>query len=120
MRLRFIFMVLICIRLSPVTVAQQPVQIYTADIHHFWDAYDKIWSTPDTSLHMQILDSLFLSKATPGLTAIRERRNYTAQEYLNAIRNYPKFWTSIRPNTLKADALGTELQHGVEALKKVY
>lgn len=103
-----------------VALAQPAVQVYTDDIQHFWEAYDKIWATPDTAQHLGILDSLFLSKATPGLTAIQQRRNYTPQEYLAAIRNYPKFWNSIRANTLTADSLGAALYKGVEALNKVY
>lgn len=95
-------------------------KIITSDIDNFWNAYDKIHSTKDTLLQKKYLEDLFLNKGTPGLKAIMEVRNYTPQEYLNAINNYPKFWNSIRKNTLKADKFNLELNEGIEKLRKIY
>jgi hypothetical protein len=47
-------------------------------------------------------------------------RNYSAQEYIFAINNYPKFWKSIRKNTLKSNQFSQEIQNGIEKLKILY
>ncbi|MCB0447525.1 MAG: hypothetical protein KDD03_08440 [Gelidibacter sp.] len=94
--------------------------IVTTDINNFWEAYDKITSTQDSTLQHQYLDSLYFKRGTEGLKAIRQVRNYTAQDYLNTINNYPEFWTSIRANTLKANQFGSELQDGIEKFRKIY
>lgn len=94
--------------------------IVTTDINNFWEAYDKITSTQDSTLQHQYLDSLYFKRGTEGLKAIRQVRNYTAQDYLNTINNYPEFWTSIRGNTLKANQFGSELQDGIEKFRKIY
>ncbi|PHS03137.1 MAG: hypothetical protein COA88_16025 [Kordia sp.] len=94
--------------------------IITSDITNFWEAYDKITSTQDSTLQNKYLDSLYLQKGTVGLKAIREARNYTTQEYINAINNYPKFWASVRKNTLKADLFSSELEVGIENLGELY
>ncbi|WP_191858942.1 gliding motility protein GldB-related protein [Hanstruepera ponticola] len=94
--------------------------IVTTDINNFWEAYDKITSTQDSTLQYQYLDSLYFKKGTEGLKAIKQVRNYTAQDYLRSINNYPKFWTSIRENTLKANQFGSELQDGIEKFRNIY
>ncbi len=94
--------------------------VITADITNFWEAYDKIVSTQDSTLQFQFLDSLYLQKATAGLKGIIQARNYTPQEYVYAINNYPKFWTSIRENTLLADKVSSDLENGIEKLRGVY
>jgi hypothetical protein len=99
---------------------KNPKTIITSDITNFWIAYDKITSTKDSTLQYKYLDSLYLKKGTDGLRAMRHARNYTSQEYILAINKYPKFWNSIREHTLKADLYSSELEQGIENLKKIY
>ncbi|WP_121667455.1 gliding motility protein GldB-related protein [Mesonia aquimarina] len=99
---------------------KQHSTIVTTDIQNFWKAYDKIRSTQDSILQYKYLDSLYFQKGTPGLAAIREARNYTPQDYISAINNYPKFWSSVKENTLKADQFSRELETGIEKLRVLY
>jgi hypothetical protein len=94
--------------------------IISSDIDNFWTAYDKIVITKDSVLQYKYLDNLFLSKGTDGLNAIMKVRDYTAQDYINAINNYPNFWNSIRQNTLKARKIANELEIGIEKLRQIY
>ncbi|MDX2245432.1 MAG: hypothetical protein SF052_01545 [Bacteroidia bacterium] len=94
--------------------------IITTDIYNFWSAYDQIVSTQDSALQYKYLDSLYFQKGTAGLNAIREARNYTPQDYIDAINNYPRFWSSVRENTLKTDKFVTQLGQGVEKLRAIY
>ena len=94
--------------------------VITSDIELFWDAFDKINTTKDSSLQYKYLDSLYLDKGTIGLNAIREVRNYSRQDYLNAINNYPKFWASIRKNTNNVDHFASKIDEGIEEFKNIY
>lgn len=94
--------------------------IITSDITFFWEAYNKITSTQDSILQYKYLDSLYLKKGTVGLEGIRQARNYTPQDYINSINNYPKFWASIRENTLEAEKTSSELENGITKLKSLY
>jgi len=102
------------------TEKKQSENIVTTDVTHFWEAYDKITSTQDSVLQYKYLDSLYFDKGTIGLAGIRRARNYTAEDYINAINNYPKFWNSVRNNTLKADTYRQEIQQGIEKLRQLY
>jgi hypothetical protein len=102
------------------TTKKEPKQVITTDIAHFWEAYDKITSTQDSVLQYNYLDSLYFQRGTPGLSAIRQARNYTPQDYINAILDYPHFWASIRETTLKADEFKTDIEIGIERLRDLY
>lgn len=92
----------------------------TSDIDHFWEAYDKITGTRDSAAQYDFLNRLFLEKGSPGLKAIMEVRGYTAASYIHAIRRFPQFWQSIRPNTLKAKELAGEIETEIQKLKALY
>ncbi|MFK7806156.1 MAG: M56 family metallopeptidase [Saprospiraceae bacterium] len=92
----------------------------TYDIENFWNAYDKILTTSDSIQQYTYIKELYLDKASPGLKAFRKRKGYTADDYIHAINTYPKFWASIRSNTLQAERYAKEIEVGVNKLKKLY
>ena len=94
--------------------------IVSSDIDNFWQAYDKINTTQDSALQYKYLDDLFLNKGTPGLKAIMEVKNYTAQSYINAIHNYPIFWASVRKNTMRSDEFVREMRSDIDKLKAIF
>jgi len=94
--------------------------VSTADVYRFWEAYDQIVATDDTSNQRTLLRSLYLEPATPGLNALRERRGYTEDVYLEAIRSYPQFWASVRKNTLRSAEFADGIDEGVAKLKERY
>jgi hypothetical protein len=112
---RSILLVFLCIFSFCRAVAQtQKPQVFFSDIDNFWVAYDSIRSTTDSLRQLQYLNRLYLAKATPGLKAFQEVKGYAPADWVSAIRRYPLFWNSIRPNTLqvktKARALGPYLK----------
>lgn len=115
-----ILLILALIFTSCQTNGQTSKNIITKDITNFWTAYDKINSTKDTLQQYEYLDKLFLEKGTLGLNAIIENRGYTLKEYLDAINNYPKFWASVRKNTLLTNEFSSDLETGIEKLKNIY
>ncbi|MGD1840337.1 MAG: hypothetical protein ACFB0B_05485 [Thermonemataceae bacterium] len=112
---------LCCYCIVTQVVAQQASDvIITQDIDHFWEAYDKIITTKDSAQQYTYLQTLYLDKGSPGLEAMRQARRYTAQNYIDAINQYPAYWNSIRSNTYKASQLGEEIAQGVKQLQQIY
>nr|MBP7450013.1 hypothetical protein [Flavobacteriales bacterium] len=94
MPIRPLLVLCILLCLSSSSVAQ--TRVTTHDITHFWEAYDRIKATNDTAEQRQLLHSHFIAKASVGQLAMFEARRYTPDEYLHAIRSYPRFWASVR------------------------
>jgi hypothetical protein len=95
-------------------------RVNTADITHFWEAYDHIYATKDTAEQRLLLHTHFIDKASEGQRAMFQARRYTPDEYLHAIRSYPRFWASVRKNMMSAEIHVQAMQDGVERLRVLY
>ncbi len=102
-----------------VVLAQQKT-IITTDIKNFWEAYDQIKGTKDSATQLSIIQNSYIDKATPGLTALMQVRNYTSQGFVDAINRYPNYWYSIRTNTLKADEYAQQIEKAIKSLNQLY
>lgn len=94
--------------------------IITSDIPLFWEAYDKIIKTNDTTLQKKYLEELYFNRASIGLDTIRKLRRYSVEDYLRVINKYPKFWESIRENTLSVNNYANDMQKGINNFKELY
>lgn len=117
---KFIFILLIVIVTSCQNKEEKLTNVITSDIDNFWKAYDLIVEETDSLKQIQLIDSLYIQKGTVGLEKIMEVRSYSAEEYVELINNYPNFFGSIRPNTLKSKQLASELNSGIEKLEAIY
>ncbi|RZL35097.1 MAG: hypothetical protein EOP00_30400, partial [Pedobacter sp.] len=95
-------------------------KIISDDVTNFWKAYDKVILEKDSVKQLQLIKTLYINKGTPGLNGIMKARGYSAEEYVFAINHYPKFWTSVRKNTLQAGKYSNEIQKGINKLKAIY
>jgi hypothetical protein len=106
--------------LSIFTFCQSKKLVITDDIQLFWNTYDVIVQERDSIKQIEHIKEMYISKGTPGLSAIMQARNYTAGSYIYAIRNYPKFWNSIRNNTLSANNYAKKIEKGLKKFNKIY
>lgn len=94
--------------------------IIRSDIDNFWKAYDQIIALEDSLEQVEILKREFIDKASLGQQTMFQVRNYRAEEYLQAIKNYPKFWNAIRPNMERISSFSTDIGEGVATFFELY
>lgn len=75
-------------------------KIYTSDVINFWIAYDSIQNTDSYTQKVKFINDLYINKATNGLQDFIVAREFSAEEWVKLIISYPKYWKSIRPQTL--------------------
>src|SRR5574339_150676 len=110
-KLLLFFILLFTINLfSP---AQDTQNVFTSDINNFWMAYDSIQTTKDSLEQIRFIKTLYIDKGTKGLKAFMAARNYSAKLWVELIRKYPKFWNSIRPNTLTVKSYAAEIEMSI-------
>lgn len=114
------FIILISSLVFVTAFSQKSTRIFTSDIDNFWVAYDSIQKTNDYSTKLDLIKKLYTDKATKGLKAFMNARDYNDSVYVKAIEKYPKFWNSVRPNTLTIKTKTKELEAGVARLKHLY
>lgn len=101
-------------------IEKKEALVITSDIERFWTAFDSIRSQSDSVKKFQLLEQIYLSKGTPGLFGMIRAKEYSPEDYINMINNFPQFLSSIKSNTYKAEKLSAQLDHGIEKLKAIY
>ncbi|WP_244501572.1 hypothetical protein [Sphingomonas gellani] len=99
-------------------VASQSVS--DRDIDRFWRAYDAIGATGDPAERLRLIRTLYIDPGTPGLHALMAARSYTAQQYVDAIVNWPHFWRSVRPLTARSRQAVASLDGDVARFRRLY
>ncbi|HLO80128.1 MAG TPA: hypothetical protein VK166_04175 [Chitinophagaceae bacterium] len=94
--------------------------VFTSDIDNFWQAYDSCQTTSDSLKRLHFIQELYIDKGTKGLKAFMRARDYSAELWVRLIYRYPKFWNSIRPNTLSVISKAGEIQQSIQKLKTLY
>jgi hypothetical protein len=94
--------------------------VYTSDIDRFWVAYDSVATTSDTTKQTDFIQRFYVDKATPGLNAFMKARDYNAKLWTKLINKYPKFWKSIRSNTLSIKNQVPAITSSIENFRKLY
>lgn len=90
------------------------------DLERFWAALDRINSTSDSTLQARYLENIYLYKGTEGLRSLQKVRRYSTGDYIHAIRQYPAFWKSIRPNIDRHRQYYPAIEADLRKLKKIY
>ncbi len=115
----YLIFVLLTLSLLSAGQSSRPT-VFTSDIGNFWRAYDSLQTTKDSVQQVRMIRDLYIAKGTEGLKAFMEARDYTAEGWVDLIRKYPRFWRSIRPNTLTVRSKAKEIEKSIQALKKLY
>lgn len=120
MYIRSAFAALAILATASAPIPAAAPQVETDDIGRFWATFDAINAAPDRAAKLALIQEMYIDKGTPGLHALMAARRYTAEQYVDAIANYPKFWTSIRPLTHRAHDMAGPLAANLAKFRKLY
>jgi hypothetical protein len=116
-----LFCIIVILGLTTNLFCQKFKQVFVStDIDNFWAAYNKIIATKDSTEQYNFLTALYLDKGTEGLKSLIQARNYSEKEFIDWIKKYPKFWASLRQNTLKVKKLYPKINSNIHKLRKAY
>ena len=117
LRLKYIWIV-IGISSGIFTIRGQENQVIsTADITHFWEAYDQLAAAKSHEDSLLIMQEQYIDRATEGFKEFLRVRDFTAEEYVKKIGRYPSFWASVRASTERIATRTDEVEEVVEKLR---
>jgi hypothetical protein len=112
---------LICFLTSSVVVCGQDAHsVYTSDIDNFWIAFDSIQTIKEKSAQIEVMQSVYIDKGTFGLKMFMELRNFDAAKLVETINKYPRFWKSIRGNTMTVKQALPAIETNVQKFRLLY
>lgn len=77
--------------------ADSGYRMVTTDIDNFWSAFDALEHSKDS---IRTFQEMYIDNASPEFKKFLALREFTATQYIDKIRSYPKFWNTIRPLTI--------------------
>lgn len=101
-------------------VAEAGPAVVDADVARFWRAFDAIRATPSRTERLRLIRTMYIDPGTPGLHALMSARRYTAEQYVDAIADWPRFWASVRPLTLRSHQAAGALAGDVRRFRSLY
>nr|WP_295867405.1 hypothetical protein [uncultured Chitinophaga sp.] len=99
---------------------QETPRVFTADVDNFWVAFDSVQTVKDTTRQIAFMQSLYIDKGTEGLKLFMKLRRFDAPRLVTAINKYPKFWASVRENTLKIKPKIPAIETHIREFKALY
>lgn len=100
--------------------AQAQTYINTIDIEHFWQAYDALPNCKTKADSIQSFQVNYIDKASDGFKAFLKVRDFTAEEYYRKTKQGPKFWNSVRANTLKVKSKIADIEQVYADYEKAF
>lgn len=120
----------ICILfISAVSIAQtdrqlnhdpETVKFVTSDIGNFWQAYDLAAKETDKAKRVAIFQTGYLDKGSPGLKDFLRLRIKSAENLVNTIDRMPKYYASIRPQSLQVQRMEKRMREAFRKFKSIY
>ncbi|HNQ59459.1 MAG TPA: DUF2268 domain-containing putative Zn-dependent protease [Bacteroidales bacterium] len=94
--------------------------VTTKDIDNFWVAFDMLKNCNSSLDSIYCLKEYLFDNGTDGFKEFIRIYDYTSEDYLEAIRNYPKFFNSVRANTLLTKEIYPEIIQLFQKIEKYY
>ena len=94
--------------------------VQTIDIDHFWEAFDNLSKSKSRKDSIASFQKIYLNRATDGLKDFIVAREFTAEKFVDAVSMMPKFYNSIRKNTLEVKNIVDNLNGLIVNFKKIY
>ena len=96
------------------------VKFVTSDIGNFWRAYDLAASETDREKRIAIFQAEYLDKGSAGLRDFLRLRIKSAAGLVSTIDRMPKYYASIRPQTLQVQRKENQMRAAFKKFKSIY
>lgn len=118
--LAYFIVLFFCLMGSGKATGQIKETVYSSDIGNFWTAFDSVQAIKDTGRQIEVMQSLYIDKGTDGLKTFMQLRRFDAGKLVTSINKFPKFWQSIRNNTLTISSKLPVIETYIGKLKELY
>ena len=117
-----LFISTMCIAQSGSQLNRDPekVKFVTSDIGNFWRAYDLAAKETDKAKRIAIFQTEYLDKGSPGLKDFLRLRIKSAETLVSTIDKLPKYYASIRPQTLQVQRMEKRMRAAFRKFKSIY
>lgn len=106
--------------LSLERISENKETVQTIDIDHFWEAFDNLKNSKTRNDSIDVFQKIYLDRASDGLKEFIAAREFTAEKFVDAVAKFPKFYNSVRSNTIEIKKATPVVEETVTKLKQLY
>jgi len=92
----------------------------TSDIDNFWRAFDLAAKETDRERKIAVYQAEYIDKGSVGLKDFVRLRIKSAGNLLMAVESLPRFYASVRPQTLRVKEMEKRMRKSFNNFKKIY
>ncbi|HEX8286686.1 MAG TPA: DUF2268 domain-containing putative Zn-dependent protease [Pyrinomonadaceae bacterium] len=92
----------------------------TSDIDNFWRAFDLAAKESERQRKIAIFQTEYLDKGSIGLQDFLRLRIKSAKDLVDIIELLPRFYSSVRPSTLRVAEMENEMRKSLLKFKQIY
>ena len=122
--MRFIVVIASLLAVAAPAAAQETatasVRISTADIHTFWQAFDRLKSAATHADTLAVFAEHYFARTTAGGSTFIAKRLKKPDDLLFAMNMLPRYYRAIRPNTLRLQEQEPIIRAGFQRLQRLY
>jgi len=96
------------------------VKFVTFDIGNFWRAYDLAARETDKAKRVAIFQTEYFDKGSPGLKDFLRLRIKSPENLVSTMDQMPKYYASIRPQTLQVQRMEKRMRAAFTKFKSIY
>lgn len=94
--------------------------ILTADIDHFWEAFDCLKSCKSHYDSVTCIQNLYFDRGTVGLQDFIASRNWNADDFVQVLKDSADFYLSVRKKTSAVKQAEPLIQEVYDEMKQLY
>lgn len=103
---------------APVNTDPARLNVVTADLHRFWEAYDK--AKGDSALMEKHMREIYFAQASKGMEDYFAYKVADVTAFVQHLLKHPRFYATVRQNTLAPDRYRTQMGASFKKLKALY
>jgi hypothetical protein len=101
-------------------ILENKKNMLTADIDHFWEAYDELKTCKTFFDSISTIQNVYLNRATNGLKDLIEKRDFVADKFVFTLQKKSSFYDSVRQNTYQVKQAEPLIEVVFNKLKSIY
>jgi hypothetical protein len=96
------------------------VQLVTTDVAHFWEAWHAMAGARTRADSLQLLQTLYFDRGTPGLRDFTTSRIGSADKLLATIQRRPRYYAAVERTTQDLSVVVPELRKDLRTFARLY
>ncbi len=94
--------------------------VQTLDVDHFWEAFDRLAKCKNHTDSINVIQTVYLDRGTDGLKDFIRVRDFAPERFVSTIHKFPKFFASVRQNTLEVKKAAPLIEDVFKKFKEIY